>query len=119
VYEKIHTAQVTCICCVRLWAPFWYEQVHSSEGFGLATTAAEPALPPPLSEEQLELYREALPFYELLARRAIGRESLNPGSSPSPSLSVSAAAGAATVLDHGELRRRRPLVLLLVSHDEP
>jgi len=72
--------------------------VHGSEGFGLAAT--EPALPPPLSEEQLELYREALPFYELLARKAIGRESLNPGSSPSPS--VSAAAGAATVLDHGE-----------------
>lgn len=116
MYAKIHTAQVTCIYCVRLWAPFWYEQVHSSEGFGLP----EPALPPPLSEEQLELYREALPFYELLARRAIGRDSLNPGSSPSPSLSVSAAAGAATVLDHGELRRRRPLVLLLlVSHDEP
>ena len=84
-----------------MWAPHWYEQVHSSEGFGLsAGEAAEAALPAPLSEEQLELYREALPFYELLSRRAIGREALNPGSSPSPSLAP--AAAAATVLDHGE-----------------
>jgi hypothetical protein len=45
------------------------------------------------------LYRDALPFYEMLCRKALGRDPLNPGSSISPSLSQSFELKE--IIDHG------------------
>jgi hypothetical protein len=49
-----------------------------------------------LTPEQLELYREVLPFYDLLRRRAIGVDPLNPGSSATPQVQQ-----ATSIIDHG------------------
>jgi hypothetical protein len=57
---------------------------------GLKVTAA-------LTAEQLELYREVLPFFDLLRRRAIGVDPLCPASSVTPHRRSTVTA----VLDHG------------------
>lgn len=50
-----------------------------------------------LSPEQIQLYREVLPFYDLLRAHAIGVDPLSPGSSVHPKSPVSSAP----VIDHG------------------
>eukprot|EP00597_Dinobryon_sp_UTEXLB2267_P003151 CAMPEP_0170074942 /NCGR_PEP_ID=MMETSP0019_2-20121128/12168_1 /TAXON_ID=98059 /ORGANISM="Dinobryon sp., Strain UTEXLB2267" /LENGTH=470 /DNA_ID=CAMNT_0010285593 /DNA_START=444 /DNA_END=1856 /DNA_ORIENTATION=+ len=84
-----------------LWAPYWYQQVHNSTGFH-ATNSEVVNMPAALSPAEVELYREALPFFDLLTRKAIGRDPLNPGSSPAADSFISANNAAdVTVLDHG------------------
>jgi len=96
-----------------MWAPHWYHTVWKTTGFqacaassscssgekrrpDLVTAADGTAL----SAEKLSLYRECLPFYELLRRHALGLHPLNPGSSVLPArllyLPLTAAAATAT-----------------------
>lgn len=56
--------------------------------------------------DDLELYREALPFYQLLKRKALGQDPLNPGSSEDPRLPAFAPTSTTSseevkVIDHG------------------
>jgi hypothetical protein len=103
----------------RIWAKYWYDKAHASTGFNSfhaptasagAVSGSLPPLPVPapaakgglkitaaLTAEQLELYREVLPFYDLLRRRAIGVDPLSPGSSVTPHRKNTVTA----VLDHG------------------
>lgn len=73
-----------------LWAPYWYDEVHKSSGFSSgekkSDNEGEIQIYPTLTAEQLEVYREALPFYLMLRRHAIGVDPLNPGSSRDSSL---------------------------------
>jgi hypothetical protein len=89
-----------------MWAPYWYDAVHSSSGFntGIASTHSKAAaaarervsggggsnctgtstgtsLCGALTCQQRELYREVLPFYDLLRARAIGVDVLCPDTS--------------------------------------
>ena len=48
------------------WAPWWYESVHRSTGFGLA-----PSVMPSISNELQAMLEACLPDYEALAARAI------------------------------------------------
>lgn len=68
-----------------LWASFWYDSVHKSTGFGSYVhhedTSKKPNIGQPLSAEDVALYREALPIYEILKRYAIGVDHLSPGTS--------------------------------------
>ena len=75
--------------------------MHDSSGFSDKSEAqgSESALPSTLSEEQLDLYREALPFFDLLSRKAIGRDPLNPGSSLTPAGPTN--PGSDNIVDHG------------------
>eukprot|EP00601_Ochromonadales_sp_CCMP2298_P025818 CAMPEP_0173284878 /NCGR_PEP_ID=MMETSP1143-20121109/8296_1 /TAXON_ID=483371 /ORGANISM="non described non described, Strain CCMP2298" /LENGTH=603 /DNA_ID=CAMNT_0014222961 /DNA_START=85 /DNA_END=1893 /DNA_ORIENTATION=+ len=58
---------------------------------------------PALSLQQLQLYREALPFFLLLQGRAVGRDPLDPGSSPAHVTHVTDVTDVTgvTVVDHG------------------
>lgn len=96
--------------CCSIWAKYWYDSAHASTGFNSfdassATTAAAAKakaglkVRTALSAEQVELYREVLPFYDLLRRRAIGVDPLSPGSSVKPK--SAAGEGPTTVIDHG------------------
>lgn len=64
-----------------IWAPFWYEEVHKSTGFAKKAGRDQVRSYPALSPAQLAVYREAIPFYQILKRHAIGHSPLNPGSS--------------------------------------
>lgn len=74
--------------CDGMWAPFWYDQVHESTGFGSFQSNSDKYDSKntmkdlkTLTAEQLSLYRDALPFYDALHRHAIGVDKLNPGTS--------------------------------------
>ena len=58
----------------RPWASFWYDSVHKTTGFGDASGTSSTGYVPgsyrPLSPEQLQLLREAIPFYDLLRQHA-------------------------------------------------
>mmetsp|Transcript_10578 Transcript_10578/g.17246 ORF Transcript_10578/g.17246 Transcript_10578/m.17246 type:complete len:670 (-) Transcript_10578:128-2137(-) len=104
-----------------LWAPHWYDKLHKSTGFYTSkkTIAASKGegrskdqsakYYPALSAEQRLLYREVLPFYEILRSNALGVDPLNPGSSvvlPIGSSSSSSSnskngSGNDSVIDHG------------------
>lgn len=94
-----------CLFC-SIWAKYWYDSAHASTGFNSfdTTGATKPArkvglkVRTALNAEQVELYREVVPFYDLLRRRAIGVDPLSPGSSVKPK---STAAAVTTVIDHG------------------
>lgn len=62
-----------------LWAPYWYSSLHKSTGFQEERGARRQGV---VTGSQLELLKEALPFYDLLRRHAIGINPLNPASSP-------------------------------------
>ena len=66
-----------------MWAKFWYDQVHMSTGFAENSHSMTGGrkYKCPLSLDQLDLYREALPFYEFLKRQAVGIDPLHPNSS--------------------------------------
>jgi hypothetical protein len=51
-----------------VWAPYWYDSVHASTGFGPARQAAEPA---PLDPALEPLLAECLPYYEELRKHKI------------------------------------------------
>ena len=102
-----------------LWGPYWYQNVWQTTGFGQSAPSSPTILGllgfsgsgsrsssgsgkgadgdtpryPRLSADQLAVYREALPFYDLLRRHAIGADPLNPGSSI-PQLHLPGASGA-------------------------
>lgn len=82
-----------------LWASYWYDSVHKSTGFdengGTTNTQYRS-----FDAEQLALYRESLPFYELLRRKAIGVDPINPGSS-NTRLFLGSNSQGATIIDHG------------------
>lgn len=101
-----------------MWASHWYGAVHASTGFGAA--APDRVLvqrQEAISSQVLQVYREALPFYLLLARQALGVHPLSSAlSSASPAAvddacAVDAVASAAAVgggggaeqsiIDHG------------------
>lgn len=67
-----------------LWAAYWYGDVHQSTGFGEGFVS-EAALSTPkfetLSKDQMSVYRDSLPFFELMNRHAIGIDPLCPGTS--------------------------------------
>lgn len=78
----------------RIWASYWYDKAHASTGFNSFEATASPTgsvstssvsgvvkVTSALSREQVQLYREVLPFYELLRAHAIGVDPLSPGSS--------------------------------------
>lgn len=65
-----------------LWAPHWYDGVHSSTGFGYYVSKKSKRNP--LSQDQLEIYRDVLPFYDSLRRHAIGMDKLCVNSSSPP-----------------------------------
>jgi branched-subunit amino acid aminotransferase/4-amino-4-deoxychorismate lyase len=89
-----------------LWAPFWYQSAHKSTGFYEERSNSVADRYHNLVQD-IELIREALPFYDMLRRKAIGVNSLNPGSSsvaPDWSQSIGSAAvidGHGVILDHG------------------
>jgi hypothetical protein len=68
-----------------LWASYWYDYVHKTTGF---QRTAGPDGPKKsyarLSAEQLEVYREVLPFYEMLKSYAIGTDAMARGLSHCP-----------------------------------
>jgi hypothetical protein len=60
--------------------------VHKSTGFATSSSKIDESTKEPndrkypaFDAEQVEVYRDALPFYESLRRHAIGFDSLNPG----------------------------------------
>jgi protein-lysine N-methyltransferase EEF2KMT len=69
----------------RLWAPYWYSSTHQSTGFYEGSTLSQNnnnnKSPYAHYQEHYELVEEAMPFYQLLQRKAIGHQRLNPGSS--------------------------------------
>lgn len=70
-----------------LWAPYWYEQVHKSTGYGTGIDSSRNEQSslhmslPVLLGDKLEVYRECLPFAELLLSRAVGKDLLCPHTS--------------------------------------
>jgi len=64
-----------------MWAAYWYSEVHKSTGFVKKSDGDRNKSYPSLSRAQLEVYREAVPFYQMLKRHAIGHSLANPGSS--------------------------------------
>ena len=112
-----HTLLITSSDSDR--APYWYQRVHSTTGFGITAPSSTlftmflgsttntreeqyGANPYPiLTPEQLAVYREALPFYEVLRRHALGMDPLNPGSSVNtlywPASSVATTATATSL----------------------
>ena len=88
----------------RIWAQYWYDKAHASTGFNSFSTIEKPSttsrkikVSTALTTEQLELYREILPFYELLHRRAVGVDPLSPGSSVQPK----PRPASTSIVDHG------------------
>jgi branched-subunit amino acid aminotransferase/4-amino-4-deoxychorismate lyase len=82
------------------WAAYWYDQVHRSTGYkkGLEVTSY-----PAISEEQLAIYREMIPFYNILRRHAIGVDRLNPGCTQPPIhlSSYNCYDSSIKIIDHG------------------
>jgi hypothetical protein len=64
-----------------LWGSYWYDQVHKSTGFG---KGLDTRTYPVINKDRLEMYRESLPFYNVLRSHAIGIDYLNPGSFQPP-----------------------------------
>jgi hypothetical protein len=68
-----------------LWASYWYDYVHKTTGF---QRTAGPGGPKKayrrLTPQQLEVYREVLPFYEMLKSYAIGTDAMARGLSHCP-----------------------------------
>ena len=97
--------------------------MHASSGYNSIdsspTATATCTVKSALTAEQVQLYREVLPFYDLLRRSAIGVDPLCPDSSIKPralrckqdqassggaavaAAAAAAGAGAGTVIDHG------------------
>ncbi len=73
-----------------LWGPYWYHSVHKTTGFEppVVRTEIRDRIESqdgiPLTSEQMCLYKDSMPFYELLRRHALGVNPLNPGSSVLP-----------------------------------
>ena len=55
----------------RMWAPYWYNDVHKSTGFSPAFSSTAKSHPV-LSPEDRDAYAEVLPLYQLLKRESIG-----------------------------------------------
>lgn len=76
--------------------------MHNTTGFNETHTNPTYKL---LQGDDLELYREALPFYNLLKRKALGQDPLNPGSSQDPRLPAFSTSTDSTkeiqIIDHG------------------
>jgi hypothetical protein len=70
--------------------------VHASTGFqsDSSDSNGRPAVYKTLNPEQLEIYRDALPFYDILQRRSIGIDRLCPASW-NPTFNFDGVAGAA------------------------
>lgn len=64
-----------------LWAEHWYGSVHNSTGFNTNIVRENSKSYVAFNKDQLTIYREVLPFYELLLRFAIGVNTLCPNSS--------------------------------------
>jgi branched-subunit amino acid aminotransferase/4-amino-4-deoxychorismate lyase len=92
-----------------LWASHWYASVHESTGFSAfkGDSSAEPSAKKQrkdqaLTTDQLALYREALPFYELLRRKVVLMDPLCPASStPHVAMHIGEGGEEVTVTDHG------------------
>eukprot|EP01034_Spumella_vulgaris_P029267 gene29267-36288_t len=84
-----------------LWASHWYGTVHASTGFHSQSSIKSASTYTALTSSQVELYRESLPFYDLLRRKAIGRDPLNPGSSINTMLTLEGKETSTTIIDHG------------------
>ena len=102
--------------CDGLWARYWYDGVHATTGFllelphspvsdGLNRNSIDADDGLALTPEQLDVYRDSLPFYESLQRQVLGRNPNNPGSSTISVdrlyLPLSGSRSQATTLDHG------------------
>jgi hypothetical protein len=76
--------------CDRMWASYWYDRVHQSTGFRDPSTNSAIGLTyKSLTTDQLEVFRECIPFYDMLHRHAIGIDSLCPASTrPTTTLSL-------------------------------
>ena len=87
----------------RLWAPYWYKSVQSYTSFNANHVNSDNQKYPSYTAAQIDLYRDALPFYSLLSRGAIGTDPLNPGSSVNTLLNAVTSAGNAprVIIDHG------------------
>lgn len=95
-----------------MWAPYWYDGVHKSKGFyadskdsGNEKGTYRPSAYQPLKPEQLEAYREALPFYELLKNRAVAQDVLSKGLTHCPPDKGSALCiddSSKSIIDHGK-----------------
>jgi len=71
--------------CDGMWAKYWYDSVHKSTGFSQEVLSSRSYSKAPLTPRQIELYRQTLPFYDLLRRNAIGCDPLQaPSSSTHP-----------------------------------
>jgi hypothetical protein len=105
---------VNCTCPLlssRLWASFWYDGVHKSTGFySEASSSASgdagtyrPSAYKALSSEQLQAYREALPFYDLLQYHAVSQDVLARGCSHCPpDMTNAAIVVGGDIIDHGK-----------------
>lgn len=80
-----------------MWASYWYDTVHQSTGFS-SDIGCNGKVMRPLNKEQLEIYRDALPFYEMLRRHAIGHNHLCPNTS---NLLLTFPPADDTIIDHG------------------
>ena len=67
--------------CDGMWAKYWYDSVHKSTGFSQDKLSSRAYSTDPLTPRQVELYRQMLPFYDLLRRQALGVDVLQPRSS--------------------------------------
>ena len=97
-----------------MWAKYWYDSVHKSTGFSQTTLSTRAySTNEPLTPRQIELYRQTLPFYDLLRRSAIGTDSLQPRSTcthPSFTLSTDAKAGVRRTMPLPDSRNENTLI---------
>jgi branched-subunit amino acid aminotransferase/4-amino-4-deoxychorismate lyase len=82
----------------RLWAKHWYDTVHQTTRFAEYHTNPIYKI---LQGNDLELFRESLPFYQMLQRKAIGHDPLNPGSSLPYQPTTCSPNESKTITDHG------------------
>lgn len=66
-----------------LWASYWYDYAHQTTGFQ-RTVGGTKKTYSRLTEQQLEVYREVIPFYEMLKSYAIGTDNMARGLSHCP-----------------------------------
>lgn len=94
-----------------MWAPYWYDGVHKSTGFVSDSIASKedketyrPSAYTALSAEQLQAYREAIPFYEMLQHQAVGQDAFSRGTTHCPpDRYASDTLESGPVIDHGRV----------------
>lgn len=93
-----------------MWALHWYDGVHKSKGFCSESSAGKedkgtyrPSAYSALSPEQLQAYREVIPFYEMLQHQAVGLDVLCRGITHCPrDVDSNEESLGGPIIDHGK-----------------